>query len=66
LAITATAEARAIKAAAPCKAGQVKANRNTGVYHLPGMRYYAQLSDNVGCFDTAGQAEAAGFRLSEK
>lgn len=66
LAVTATAEARAAARAAPCQPGQIKANRNTGVYHSSIGRYYADVRDNVDCFDTAAEAEAAGYRASER
>jgi hypothetical protein len=48
----------------PCRDGQVRANRNSGIYHVPGGASYNQTHANVECFDTAKQAEAAGYRAA--
>lgn len=48
--------------AAPCRPGQFKANRRTGIVHAPGQRSYAPLRRNVSCFDSLMDARAAGFR----
>ena len=45
--------------------GQIIGNRNSKVYHLPGCAGYSRVSDkNQVKFDTAAQAEAAGYRLA--
>ena len=49
---------------APCAAGQIKGNRNSGIYHSPGQRDYERTKVNVWCFDTADEAERAGFRAA--
>lgn len=49
-------------AAAPCQPGQVKANRNSGIYHVPTGAHYAVTTANVECFDTEAAASAAGYR----
>lgn len=54
------------EASAPCLDGQVKANRNSGIYHQPGQRDYERTTANVACFDTAAQAEAAGYRPAQR
>jgi outer membrane biosynthesis protein TonB len=48
--------------AAPCALGQVKGNRSSKIYHVPGGGSYSQTKANVQCFDTEAQAQAAGFR----
>lgn len=48
----------------PCAPGQIKGNRNSGIYHVPSGDFYARTYANVICFDTEGQAQAAGFRRS--
>ncbi len=48
--------------AAPCALGQVKGNRNSRIYHVPGGGSYAQTRANVECFDSEEQAQAAGYR----
>jgi|GEM_PF-6477750 len=50
----------------PCKEGQVKANNNSGIYHVPTGQFYAKTFKNVTCFDTPGAAAAAGFRPSKR
>lgn len=49
----------------PCKEGQIKGNRNSGIYHTPQGRSYAKTYKSVQCFDTAAQAEAAGYRAAK-
>lgn len=51
-------------ASEPCRIGQVKGNRNSMIYHVPGGAYYARTYSNVQCFDTERQAIAAGYRAS--
>lgn len=50
----------------PCQAGQIKANRNSGIYHVPGGASYSQTRANVQCFDTEAEAQAAGFRRAQR
>lgn len=45
--------------------GQVIGNKNSKMYHLPGCSGYSRVSEkNQVKFDTAAQAEAAGYRLA--
>lgn len=53
-------------ASQPCLVGQVKANRNSGIFHVPTGASYGVTTVNVQCFDTAAQAQAAGFRQAER
>lgn len=48
--------------ATPCALGQVKGNRNSKIYHVPGGGSYSQTKANVECFENEGQAQAAGYR----
>lgn len=48
--------------AAPCQLGQIKGNRNTKIYHVPGGGSYSQTKANVQCFTTESEAQAAGYR----
>jgi len=50
----------------PCAQGQVKANLNSGVYHRPNQQHYRRTYANVQCFNTAEEAQAAGFRPAER
>jgi hypothetical protein len=50
----------------PGQEGQIKANRNSGKYHVPGSQFYAKTYDNVVCFDTEAEAEAAGYVRSNR
>ena len=52
--------------ARPCKAGQIKGNRNSMIYHMPGGEWYARTHNNVTCFNTEEEAQAAGFRRSKR
>jgi micrococcal nuclease len=52
--------------AAPCDAGQIKANNNSGIYHAPGQRDYAATYADVTCFDSEEAAVAAGFRRAQR
>lgn len=45
----------------PCADGQIKGNINSNKYHVPSGQSYAKTVENVICFDTAADAEAAGF-----
>ena len=48
--------------AAPCRTGQVKASRDSGIYYALGHQDYVRTTVNVTCYDTPADAEAAGFR----
>jgi hypothetical protein len=48
--------------AAPCSLGQVKGNRSSKIYHVPGGGSYSQTKANVECFESEAQAQAAGYR----
>jgi hypothetical protein len=50
----------------PCNIGQIKANVDSGIYHVPGQQTYAQTRNNVICFDTESQAIAAGYRRAKR
>lgn len=50
----------------PCRVGQIKGNRNSMIYHVPGGAYYARTYANVACFDTTRQAAEAGYRPSRR
>jgi hypothetical protein len=52
--------------AAPCQPGQIKGNRNSGIYHAPRQRDYAKTHANVACFDTEAEAIAAGYRKAKR
>jgi hypothetical protein len=48
----------------PCARGQVKGNRNTMIYHVPGGASYGRTFRNVYCFNSADEARAAGYRAA--
>ncbi len=50
----------------PCKEGQIKGNRNSMIYHVPEGASYAKTYKNVECFDTEGEAKAAGYIKAKK
>jgi len=50
----------------PCAEGQVKGNRNSGIYHAPGMRDYAYTFSNVACFKNEADAVAGGYRRAQR
>lgn len=50
----------------PCQPGQIKGNRNSGIYHAPGMRDYERTYKNVQCFDSEAEARAAGYRRAKR
>jgi outer membrane biosynthesis protein TonB len=52
--------------AAPCQPGQIKGNRNSGIYHAPGQRDYGKTQANVECFNTEAEAQAAGYRRAKR
>jgi hypothetical protein len=49
----------------PCEEGQLKGSQND-IYHAPGQRDYDRTYVDVTCFDTAAEAEAAGYRAVER
>lgn len=61
-----SAGAEAFVAASPCDVGQIKGNRNSGIYHVPRGAFYRATRANVECFDFEGEARAAGFRPSSR
>lgn len=45
----------------------IKANMNSGIYHVPGGTYYDRTNgQNTKCYDTAYNAELGGFRASKR
>jgi micrococcal nuclease len=48
--------------AAPCAVGQIRGNRNSKIYHVPGGASYTQTRANVQCFNTEAEAQASGYR----
>lgn len=45
----------------PCARGQIKGNRNTMIFHVPGGSHYQRTFKNVWCFNSADEARAAGY-----
>lgn len=58
--------AREVERAAPCQPGQIKGNRNSGIYHAPGQRDYEDTRENVQCFDSEVDAQSAGYRRAQR
>lgn len=56
---------RVVPAWWPCAEGQMKGSQND-IYHAPGQRDYDRTYVDVTCFDTAAEAEAAGFRAAQQ
>jgi len=50
----------------PCARGQIKANTESMIYHTPGGSFYTRTYRHVYCFNSAGEAEAAGYRRAER
>jgi micrococcal nuclease len=50
----------------PCTAGQIKGNRTSKIYHVPGGTSYARTKKNVGCYDTEKDAQGAGYTKAKK
>ncbi|HXI15065.1 MAG TPA: hypothetical protein VNM48_01750 [Chloroflexota bacterium] len=48
----------------PCLVGQVKGNRQSRIYHVPGGSSYGATTQNVECFDSQAQAQAGGYRAA--
>lgn len=51
---------------ASCKPGQIKGNRNSKIYHVPGQRDYNKTTANVECFNTEAEAQKAGYRKAAR
>ncbi len=45
-----------------CEPGQIKGNRRSRIYHVPGGAFYASTKANVACFNSDEEARTAGFR----
>ena len=52
--------------AAPCQVNQIKGNRNSMIYHVPGGASYAKTKANVECFDSEAAAASAGYRKAKR
>jgi hypothetical protein len=50
----------------PCREGQIKANNNSDIYHVPGGRDYSKTWKNVTCYNTPEEAEANNFRAAQQ
>lgn len=50
----------------PCQPGQLKGNDDSKIYHSPEGSFYAKTFEGVTCFNTASEAEAAGYRASKR
>lgn len=50
----------------PCAEGQIKGNRDSGKYHVPGGQFYDKTYEGVECFNTEAEAEAAGYVRSKR
>jgi hypothetical protein len=49
----------------PCPRGYpVKANDNSGIYHVPGQTYY-DITNNRHCYASTAQASAAAYRAAK-
>ncbi|WP_315968179.1 sunset domain-containing protein [Priestia megaterium] len=44
--------------------GQIKGNKNSKIYHVPGGAYYDRTQDNIVWFCSEADAQAAGYRKS--
>jgi methylphosphotriester-DNA--protein-cysteine methyltransferase len=42
------------------------ANRNSGIYHVPGGASYPRTYANVQCFVSEAEAAAAGYRRARR
>ena len=49
----------------PCQEKQIKGNKNSKIYHLPTGDFYPKTFQEVTCFNTSAEAEAAGFRAAK-
>jgi hypothetical protein len=59
---TRTVRPTSVADSAPCRVGQVKGNKSSRIYHVPGGASYPRTANNVECFDSEDQALAAGYR----
>jgi hypothetical protein len=59
---TRTVRPTSVADAAPCRVGQIKGNKSSHIYHVPGGASYSRTVNNVECFDSEDQAAAAGYR----
>ena len=50
----------------PCTEGQIKGNRDSKKYHVPGGQFYAKTYEGVECFDSEAAAQAAGYVRSKR
>lgn len=50
----------------PCQEGQIKGNRDSKKYHVPGGRFYAKTYEGIDCFDTEEEAQQAGYTKSKR
>jgi hypothetical protein len=48
---------------APCTAGQIKGDKATMSFYLPGMFGYNELKSNVECFNSIQAAAQAGYHV---
>lgn len=48
----------------PCARGQIKGNRDSLIYHPPSGGSYDKTYRNVWCFNSAAEAEGAGYRAA--
>lgn len=56
-------EAKRAEWSDPARRGKVIGNIRTGIYHVPGQRYYSSIGEkNRICFQTEEEARGAGFR----
>ena len=47
--------------------GSIRGNRKSKIYHSPGQAKYNKISpDNIVYFNSAAEAEAAGYRAAKK
>ncbi|PFE02303.1 calcium-binding protein [Priestia megaterium] len=46
--------------------GQIKGNKNSKIYHVPGGAYYDRTQDNIVWFCSEADAQAAGYRESQR
>lgn len=50
----------------PCYAGEIKANRRSRYYHVPGGQFYGVTRADVLCFESVDAARVAGYRPSPR
>ncbi|WP_129710643.1 cell envelope integrity protein TolA [Priestia megaterium] len=46
--------------------GQIKGNKNSKIYHVPSGAYYDRTQDNIVWFCSEADAQAAGYRKSQR